>query len=82
MPLDPASEKKVKDWLAAKGGMGSCPVCNGTNWQIGEAFGISIVPIPLPASISPKGVATIAGVVCSNCGYVRFFSARAIGLVP
>ena len=57
-----------------------CPSCGHNNWAvIDEIVSITVAPsgdsYPIPAPFVPT-----AGMICNNCGHIRFHSLGALGI--
>jgi predicted nucleic-acid-binding Zn-ribbon protein len=79
--LDPDSTKIFDHHIRTKCNELKCMACGGNEWQDGELNGIPIVEIVNRESVFEKGLIPHVSKVCSNCGFVAFFSAQVVGLV-
>ena len=68
MPLDPQQRQLVQNWFRAKCRLLGCPCCAGVQYDVTDVS--SGPPVPM------------VGLVCTDCGTLRLFSAVAIGLLP
>jgi hypothetical protein len=77
MKLGEAHKNQVRDWLDSKvpAGQQACPVCQQTNWKIGD----SLVSMPVVGE-KPNIAIPFVSLACENCGHARFFFAKMIGL--
>jgi hypothetical protein len=81
--LTPEQIGKVQDWFRSKWTKElACPVSGDTKWIVAER----LVCAPLYTKEGTFLVSDVSYpmvmVVCSGCGYARFFSAAMIGIVP
>ena len=78
MPLNETQKKKFERWLNSKMTSQQCVVCSANQWQTGE-----IVMAPTFSGggihLGGPGVPMIQ-LLCTNCGQVVHFAAKAIGL--
>ena len=92
MPLTEAQTENLKLWLEQQDTQPSCPSCGKNSWRTSEIVMLSLMegqPMPpLPqTNLNPfprtplEAVVPLVMVVCGQCGYVKFYSARAIGLI-
>jgi DNA-directed RNA polymerase subunit RPC12/RpoP len=74
MPLSPADQKTLDDWLHQHCPKIACAACGHRQFVSGERITIkdAVVTFSLPT----------VPVVCIHCGYVIFFAAKTIGLSP
>lgn len=55
-----------------------CPHCGDKNTSVAEdVFRLAVVDKPIPQRFVP-----VIPVVCNNCGFVRIFSSRMVGIEP
>ena len=75
-----SSTETLTEWLRSKGIRAECLAC-GTNRWIDE--GIIAAPVLTGGAADRVAEHTVHMVplVCTNCGYVRLFSAKMVGLV-
>lgn len=76
---------KLKNWISErwKKDGGTCPICSSNDWSVSK----HLVAAPL---VSPGGRITIGGgpaypaaqITCGVCGYIIYFNAVIIGLMP
>ncbi len=78
MPVTEEQLKKIKDWMASKGVNNICHSCKrGNNWTVGEIITTgTITPLMLGGPTIP-----MVQVICNNCGFVKLFAARPLGLI-
>jgi hypothetical protein len=83
MAIDPASEKKVRDWLAGRG-IRACAACNGKELQVGDIVALPTVPTPLsgaPVNLLGNPATLYIPVACAACGHVDFFLPTPMGIL-
>ena len=59
----------------------NCPVCRNTNWTLGDRL---VAPTPFQADggwIMGGTAMPMLALICTTCGYTRFFNAVLAGLV-
>lgn len=80
MTLDPLTLQKTQAWLQAKCRGVGCPCCGNNAWTVGDIC----TTLPVQGGVVQLGGTTIPTVpiACTNCGYMRFFSAVIMGLLP
>ncbi len=68
---------QVAQWMSAHWRHGPCPVCGADNWRAeGRLFGVPrLEPAPQPGLVR-----TVFPIVCEECGYTVWISARSAGL--
>jgi predicted nucleic-acid-binding Zn-ribbon protein len=78
MALDPDDFEVAKTWLETHCRNMACPCCGTNAWTIGD---ISTM-LPLQGNAVQLGgtVTPTVSLACTNCGYMRFFSAVIMGL--
>ena len=79
--LTTEERKKFATWLNERGKSHKCPVCERSDWGIGEHLLQGLIYLP-------NGNVSIGGpnypqafIVCNNCAYTRTFMAVQIGLI-
>jgi hypothetical protein len=84
MTLTVEQQETIKKWLEEKLSMRNCPTCGQCQ---GFAIG-AIIAAPV-VNLTGEGTANDADIsvpfvplLCRNCGNVRLFSARTMGLIP
>ena len=82
MLLSDAQRAQVTSWLATHKLVANCPMCADIAWNFTDIlWGATRANEEGDSPISQTAHPMVQA-VCTNCGYVRFFSARIIGLVP
>jgi len=85
--LTPEQLENLKLWLAQQDTSPICPSCGREEkWQPGDVLVLPIwegQPIEYPKGLPPGAQASLACVTlsCSHCGFMKFYSARQIGLI-
>ena len=80
MEMSDSQKAKIYDHLQNAGVRNFCPACNQeVEWKQGPL----VISLRLTAdtSIDQSSGFALIPVTCKNCGYVRFFSAKSLGLV-
>lgn len=76
--MNDEDRKRIADALTAKGAMHPCPRCGRGQFSV-AGYGAPVITLELgggPLLGTPNSVA----VVCTNCGYIAFHSASALGI--
>jgi hypothetical protein len=79
MPLDPAHLQKFNEWVAQKKVTLTCPMCGGTEFQVGEVVSAPGYQSSTGLAIGGAQVPTLP-VICSGCCHVSFFAAVPMGI--
>ena len=79
MPLTPDQMDQLQSWMGEKDVDTTCPACGNTKWVSGE-FVAPPVRARTGLSESPPQVPMVQ-LTCTNCGYIRLFSAVKVGLL-
>lgn len=72
--LSQAQLKHLQDWASANIPRGQCPWCANDDWQIGDL-------LVLPAYLAGGAELVVLPIICQQCAFVRFQSARQMGYV-
>lgn len=76
--LSEEDRDKIRQWLDGKSKT-SCPHCQRGTPHVDDF----VVQVPARADTqSPGFTMMMVAVVCRMCAFIRFFDARAIGVVP
>jgi hypothetical protein len=74
--------QKVEDFFANKGvAVNECPFCGGEQYNVAGLFQAQAVVYKQDESVRTGHVLVMVGMVCQNCAYVMFFSAKDMGLL-
>ena len=81
--------EQIKAWCQRQGG-GPCPHCGQNSWAIGELiYAMALFPkviyerveqVPQLESELRKIISPLAQVICVQCGFVKLFAAKTIGI--
>ncbi len=87
MPLDPATEQLVKQWLQAHCPNLACPACGSQQFGGAELAYSTLAQTPVTRGIQPPpGLAPnllpLVYVFCANCSCTLAFSAPLMGVTP
>jgi predicted nucleic-acid-binding Zn-ribbon protein len=78
MPMSDSQKAQIYSHLQSAGVGNACPACNqDVEWKqsdVATLFGMT------DASPDVSRGFPLIPLICKNCGYVRFFSAKAMGL--
>lgn len=82
--LSPAEHMMCVNWINEKAASpnDACAVCGSPDNSVGlDIFQVRAGPAPRTAG---QGVPYIPSVItsCNNCGFIRFFNALVLGLIP
>lgn len=86
MPLDASSFQIVQDWIGKKCPGLTCPVCQGRQMDVADLTVAVCSPgyvAGAEARVNFGGsppVMQMIPVVCQNCAYILFFSAKQMGV--
>jgi hypothetical protein len=70
--------KQVDDWLVGKSKV-LCPQCQKGNCKLDDY----VVQVPVRIDPRSQGYAlALVTIICRVCAFIRFFDARAIGVLP
>ena len=71
--------KKAFSWLKLKLRVRTCPMCGEEDFGLSES--IYAMPLSGSGAINLSECAPAIAMLCSNCGYMRFFNALMAGVV-
>jgi hypothetical protein len=74
MPLTQAQTKQVHNWINQRAPNLTCPVCQATNWQIGELVAASVLDGRGNDKIGSQ-IAPMVQIICGHCAHVQQFAA-------
>jgi predicted nucleic-acid-binding Zn-ribbon protein len=79
--MSDSHKKHIYDHLHKSGVSNFCPACNqNVEWQ--QAGLMTLIGIKETfLELDPSRGIPILPIICKNCGYIRIFSAKAIGLI-
>jgi hypothetical protein len=89
MPMSPAAQQIVADWLTQKIPQLTCPACNGRKFE-GADLVVAVrvrdyAPGPVHVHLGAGQhvrLAPLVPLVCLDCGHVLLFSATVLGVAP
>ncbi len=82
----PETEKTVRNWISDHCSVLQCPACHEIDFEVNEIMVCLIDPnhVPkTPAKVALPGQGPTFQFIplgCKKCGYVMFFSAKAVGI--
>jgi predicted RNA-binding Zn-ribbon protein involved in translation (DUF1610 family) len=78
MPLSPAQQQVLEDWVRSKGII-RCPACGHQDrWRIDEAAYVRALLEEGESDLTESG--GVVKIPCDNCGYVALFDAEMVGI--
>lgn len=78
--LSTEQQQKLLSWLNDKGAPDPCPVCHGSQWEMGGHLLQGVIHTPGVGMTIGGGSYPLAFISCARCAHVRTFLARPIGL--
>jgi predicted nucleic-acid-binding Zn-ribbon protein len=78
MPLTNSEVDRMTAWLQTRGVNATCPACAKKQWGLGEIISQPVAN-RLGSDMSAEHMPAVT-LVCGNCGYIMFFSAKLVGL--
>ena len=78
--MNPASQKKIDDWLKQKCLLFVCQACGQRQWNADEL--VSGLLGDGDVDVANAQLAPFVPIVCMNCGYTVLFSAVIMGVAP
>ncbi len=77
MPLSPAQQQHLEEWMRSKG-IARCRACEQDKWRFDDAAYVrALLEEGEPDLTESGGVVKIS---CDNCGYVALFDAETVGI--
>ena len=80
IPLTEQQRQQVQDWLNARKISPNCPTCGSKSLTVGDIISGNVLVAGGGLSIGGQNVPMVQ-VICKNCGHVRLFAARLIGII-
>ena len=78
MPLSPAQQRLLEDWVRSKG-IVRCPACgHHDKWRLDEAAYVRALLEEGEPDLTESG--GVVKIPCDNCGYVALFDAEMVGI--
>ena len=78
MELTDEQLRRLHDWFDAKSVRAECPSCGWTSWTPGR---VVVMPFSGKDGKGTNEGLPVVPVLCNNCGYVRLFLGRRMGVV-
>ncbi len=79
MPLTPDQMEKLQRWMEDKGVAQPCPACGNVGWVTEEMLAVPVRALTGLSESTPQ--IPMVESTCDNCGFMRLFSAVAMGLL-
>jgi RNase P subunit RPR2 len=83
MDFTQEDSQRIIAWLNSHSVSAECPSCKTNNrWEIGDKIIYDKATPFINTRVSNKTILPLVYLVCGHCGFIRYYSAEKIGLLP